>query len=63
MFCNVTDIGDGSNTIIFVDEDKLHFPLVLRKWESGDSFQPFGMNGKTKKVSKLFKDEKKITCR
>lgn len=59
VFCNVTDIGDGSNTIIFVDEDKLHFPLVLRKWESGDSFQPFGMNGKTKKVSKLFKDEKK----
>jgi tRNA(Ile)-lysidine synthase len=26
--------------------------------ERGDSFQPFGMEGKSKKVSKLFKDTK-----
>lgn len=58
-FSKVDDIGDGSNTSIFVDEDKLCFPIVLRKWKIGDMFQPFGMNGKTKKVSKLFKDEKK----
>jgi tRNA(Ile)-lysidine synthase len=57
-FSKVTDISIGLNTTIFVDEDTLQFPLVLRHWKEGDSFQPFGMNGKSKKVSKLFKDEK-----
>lgn len=47
-----------SNTTIFVDEDKLWYPLVIRHWRDGDTFQPFGMEGKTKKVSKFFKDEK-----
>ena len=54
----VTDRTTSSNTTIFVDESKLVFPLVLKKWQEGDFFQPFGMNGKTKKLSKLFKDEK-----
>lgn len=57
-FCKADDISNLSNTTIFVDADKLKFPLVLRKWKEGDSFSPFGMNGKTKKVSKFFKDEK-----
>ncbi|CAN1563544.1 MesJ tRNA(Ile)-lysidine synthase MesJ [Flavobacteriaceae bacterium] len=56
--CKVADISIGSNRTIFVDEDQLQFPLVLRKWKTGDFFQPFGINGQTKKVSKLFKDEK-----
>jgi tRNA(Ile)-lysidine synthase len=56
--CKVTDISASSNSSIFVDEDKLRFPLQIRKWQQGDFFQPFGMNGQTKKVSKLFKDEK-----
>ena len=30
---------------------------LRRKWEKGDYFYPFGMNG-TKKVSKFYKDEK-----
>lgn len=46
------------NTSIFVDEDKLWYPLVLRRWKDGDVFQPLGMDGKSKKVSKFFKDEK-----
>ncbi len=48
--------GKRSN-VIFVDEEKLKFPLKLRKWEEGDYFHPFGMQGK-KKLSKYFKDEK-----
>lgn len=51
-------ISTVSNTTIFVDEDKLWFPLVLRRWRDGDTFQPVGMGGKSKKVSKFFKDQK-----
>lgn len=54
----VADILIDSNTAIFVDADKLAFPLVIRRWKTGDVFMPFGMDGKSKKVSKLFKDEK-----
>ena len=57
-FCKVTDISIVSNKTIFVNADKLEYPLILRRWNQGDNFQPFGMNGKSKKVSKLFKDEK-----
>ncbi|MDD5150047.1 MAG: tRNA lysidine(34) synthetase TilS [Flavobacterium sp.] len=57
-FCNIDDISIESNSTIFVNEDKLQFPLVLRHWIEGDVFQPFGMEGKSKKVSKFFKDEK-----
>ena len=57
-FSNVSEIGVASDSTIFVDEDKLVFPLTLRHWNEGDVFQPFGMEGKSKKVSKLFKDEK-----
>lgn len=56
-FCNVSDISVQPTNTIFVDAEKLQFPLTIRKWEEGDFFQPFGMNGK-KKVSKFFKDEK-----
>lgn len=57
-FCKVADISIGSNRTIFVDADLVVYPLVIRKWKSGDVFDPFGMKGKSKKVSKLFKDEK-----
>jgi tRNA(Ile)-lysidine synthase len=50
--------SNTDNSIIFVDADKLKFPLSLKKHEEGAVFQPFGMDGKSKKVSKLFKDEK-----
>lgn len=54
----VDEITINSNTTIFVDAEKIRFPLKLRKWKEGDSFYPFGMEGKSKKVSKLFKDKK-----
>ncbi len=57
-FCKVADIAHVSNSAIFVDEEKLQFPLTIRKWKSGDAFQPIGMQGQSKKLSKFFKDEK-----
>jgi tRNA(Ile)-lysidine synthase len=56
--CKVSDISIESNKTIFVNADQIVYPLVIRKWKTGDVFMPFGMNGKSKKVSKLFKDEK-----
>ncbi|TAF62969.1 MAG: tRNA(Ile)-lysidine synthetase, partial [Flavobacterium sp.] len=58
QFCKVTDIYKADSSTIFVDESKLAYPLVLRKWQEGDVFFPLGMKGKSKKVSKFFKDEK-----
>lgn len=43
---------------IFVDADTIEFPLQLRKKQEQDVFAPFGMQGKKKKLSKFFKDEK-----
>jgi len=57
FFCNVDDISVQATNVIFVDEEKLIFPLEIRKWKEGDIFHPFGMTGK-KKLSKYFKDEK-----
>lgn len=46
----------------YLDLDKLDFPLILRKWQDGDYFYPFGMyrNGKAKKkkIKKYFSDLK-----
>ena len=55
--CNVDNISNVNRNTIFADEEKLHFPLQIRKWQEGDVFFPFGMKG-SKKLSKFFKDEK-----
>lgn len=56
-FFNVSTISNSNSNTIFVNEDFLQFPLVIRKWQEGDYFYPIGMKGK-KKLSKFFKDEK-----
>lgn len=42
----------------YLDMKTLEFPMVLRKWRTGDYFYPFGMKMKKKKVSRLLIDEK-----
>ena len=39
------------------DLDKLVFPLIIRRWETGDRFTPFGMKG-SRKLSDYFRDRK-----
>ena len=56
-FYKGVNIFETNSNCIFVDENKLKFPLTIRKWQEGDYFYPAGMNGK-KKLSKYFKDEK-----
>lgn len=41
----------------FLDYDKLHFPLTVRKWQEGDKFVPLGMQGQ-KKLSDFMIDSK-----
>jgi tRNA(Ile)-lysidine synthase len=58
LFFDEADALFGKRTnVIFVNKDKLNFPLTIRKYQDGDYFYPFGMQGK-KKLSKYFKDEK-----
>lgn len=58
LFCKISKPFYSTNKTIFVDDEKLSYPLTLRRWKTGDIIYPLGMNGKSKKVSKLFKDEK-----
>lgn len=46
-----------SPAVADLDIDLLEFPLVLKKWEQGEYFQPLGMSG-FKKLSDFFVDEK-----
>jgi tRNA(Ile)-lysidine synthase len=43
----------SENTAQF-DFDTLSFPLKLRRWQTGDIFQPLGMKGKKQKLSDYF---------
>lgn len=44
--------------IACLDMKDIEFPILLRKWRTGDYFYPFGMKMKKKKVSRLLVDEK-----
>jgi len=48
---------DGDKHCVFVDKAQIKTPLIVRKWQKGDYFYPFGMQNK-KKISAFFKDQK-----
>ncbi|MFK7932211.1 MAG: tRNA lysidine(34) synthetase TilS, partial [Saprospiraceae bacterium] len=50
-----TDLKTKRNEVL-LDYDLLQFPLTLRRYRSGDSFQPFGLNGKSQTIKKYCKD-------
>jgi tRNA(Ile)-lysidine synthase len=52
-----SEISVLDSTTVYLDLDKISFPLTIRRWKKGDYFYPIGMQGK-KKLSKFFKDQK-----
>lgn len=48
---------EKNKAILYIDKDKVNFPLIIRKWAHGDWFKPLGLRG-TKKVSDYFTDRK-----
>jgi tRNA(Ile)-lysidine synthase len=46
-----------SRFIACIDRDCVQFPLLIRRWETGDYFKPLGMTG-FKKISDFFVDSK-----
>ncbi|MEO6038395.1 MAG: tRNA lysidine(34) synthetase TilS, partial [Saprospiraceae bacterium] len=54
---NAPPYPDGRSAIL-VDAGKLQFPLLLRPWQPGDWFQPFGMQGQRQKLQDYFTNVK-----
>lgn len=54
---SVNNIDAQDSKTIYIDADRIQFPLLIREKQVGDIFYPLGMSGK-KTLSKYFKDEK-----
>lgn len=52
-----TPIDFSNKQLIYLDYNQIQGPFILRRWRSGDAFQPFGMKGQ-KKLSDYFVDKK-----
>ena len=55
--CETLSLEKSNKNVEFFNFSKLHFPLKLRKWKSGDRIRPLGMRG-NKKVSDILIDYK-----
>ncbi|MEM7101733.1 MAG: tRNA lysidine(34) synthetase TilS [Bacteroidota bacterium] len=51
------NFSEGKN-VAFLDLDKISFPLTIRRWQQGDTFQPLGLRGQSQKVSDFFVNNK-----
>jgi len=47
-----------SQGLVLFDADRVSEPLLVRAWQAGDRFSPYGMKGKTKKLQDFFTDRK-----
>ena len=47
----------GDPNVLYLDADRIQFPLMLRAWQKGDRMKPLGMQGH-KKLSDIFIDAK-----
>lgn len=41
-----------------IDGEKIRYPLKIRRWQSGDSFKPFGMKGQSQSLQDFFTNQK-----
>jgi tRNA(Ile)-lysidine synthase len=55
--CETYDFSDNRN-VLYLDADKVIFPLRIRNWKHGDVLQPLGMKGQRKKISDILIDLK-----
>jgi tRNA(Ile)-lysidine synthase len=51
-------LGEIDKSCIYVDSNKVEFPITFRKFQDGDYFYPYGMKMKKKKLKKFFNDIK-----
>lgn len=54
------DTWDGNihKSILQMDSNSLNLPIAIRKWETGDSIEPLGLNGRHQKISDLLTNKK-----
>ncbi|MBK8505258.1 MAG: tRNA lysidine(34) synthetase TilS [Saprospiraceae bacterium] len=58
LMSHLVDHFSDSESIAYLDAQKIEYPIKLRKWKAGDLFYPLGMEGKSQKIKKFFSNLK-----